>query len=435
MRRPCCAPALPAAQLCRSFSDAMPTAAPFHSDKDALAWLYGTQLFGVKLGLDNVRRLLDALHLPGDGMRFIHVAGTNGKGSTCAFAHQLLLGAGQTAGLFTSPHLIRYHERIRDGAREISSDELVAGLNRLRAVIDGWEPHPTFFELTLALALDWFHQRQVQWVVLETGLGGRLDATNALTPAVAVITPIGLDHTEVLGSSLAQIAAEKAGIIKPGVPIATSPQSEEAMAVLRRVAAEENAPLQVVSAPWHGVEPSLAGAHQRWNAALAIAAVQAAGVALTERQCAGAVQKTRWAGRFQRLGPAGRLVVDGAHNADSARALAATWREVFGDEKAELLLGMVQGKDHRAIIDQLTPIAQRWHLAPFQSPRAMSVAELRPLLEATGIEVIPHRSLTAALDHLAAPAHPPALVAGSLFLAGEALDCLARTGSFEVSWQ
>ncbi|MDB6120410.1 MAG: folc: bifunctional protein folc, partial [Verrucomicrobiaceae bacterium] len=155
-----------------------------HAEKTQLDWLYGTQMFGVKLGLDNTHKLLDAMKLPAPEQNFIHVAGTNGKGSVCAFIHSILNAAGVGAGLFTSPHLIQFRERIRDNERMINRDETADGLRRMRTLVQGWDPHPTFFELTFALALEWFAKRENEWVVLETGMGGRLDATNAILPKV-----------------------------------------------------------------------------------------------------------------------------------------------------------------------------------------------------------------------------------------------------------
>ncbi|MCP5558395.1 MAG: bifunctional folylpolyglutamate synthase/dihydrofolate synthase [Verrucomicrobiaceae bacterium] len=414
----------------------MPHSLSFSDDAAALTWLYSTQMYGVKLGLENVQRLLSAMELPGQEQRFIHVAGTNGKGSTCAFAHQLLVAAGLTAGIFTSPHLIRFNERIRDGERMITGTEIAAGLSRIRAIISLWDPHPTFFEITLALALDWFRSREVQWVVLETGLGGRLDATNAILPKCSVITSIGLDHTEILGDTLEKIASEKAGIIKAGVPVVSSPQEESVMDVIQKTAGEKVADLRVIDQPWQKSIPALAGVHQRWNAALALAAVRAAGVDISDTLAEHAFAQTVWPARFQRLGAGGQWIIDGAHNPASAQALVATWREVFGTAKPQILLGVVHGKDLTGVLEALSPICAQWHVAPFQSPRAMPTEDLAKVLGATGIPVQLHRSLTAGLNAAAsADAAQPALVAGSLFLAGEALDLLSGRGGFEPSWQ
>ncbi|MGZ5003432.1 MAG: bifunctional folylpolyglutamate synthase/dihydrofolate synthase, partial [Chthoniobacterales bacterium] len=187
------------------------------SYREALAWLFGTQLFGIKLGLENIQRLLRTLNLPGE-QRIIHVAGTNGKGSVCAMIDSILRAQGYRSGLFTSPHLVTFRERIRVKGEMISEDEVAHGLTSIRQLVADWDPHPTFFEIATALGLQHFKNKHCEIVVLETGMGGRLDATNAVTPVVSVITPIDYDHQKWLGNSLGEIAAEKAGIIKPHVP-------------------------------------------------------------------------------------------------------------------------------------------------------------------------------------------------------------------------
>lgn len=396
-------------------------------------WLYSTQLFGIKLGLDNVQRLLSELNLPAAGQQFIHVAGTNGKGSTCAFMHSILQAAGINAGLFTSPHLIHFGERIRDAGRMITPDEIAAGVVRLRERVAGWEPHPTFFELTLALALEWFAQRGNPWVVLETGLGGRLDATNAITPAVSVITPIGWDHMDMLGDTLAQIAAEKAGIIKPGVPVVTMRQEPEALDVVERVAAECGAPLTIIETPWEG-ETGLAGPHQRWNAAMAVAALRAAGFDFDEEVIVRGLREVQWPARFQRVGG---CIIDGAHNIDAARVLAQTWCEEFFNEKAEIIFGAVAGKDTAAVLGELAPIAACWHFTGFESPRALSPEALQDLWNGLGFEaraVSLHVRVADALQ--AVKSGGRVLIAGSLYLAGEALALMEnKAAAFEKSAQ
>ncbi len=396
-------------------------------------WLYRTQLFGIKLGLDNVRRLLRELGLPAAGQKFIHVAGTNGKGSTCAFMHSILKSASINAGIFTSPHLIHFGERIRDAGRMISSEEIAAGIARLRARVAGWNPHPTFFELTFALALEWFAHRGNPWVVLETGLGGRLDATNAITPAVSVITPIGWDHMDMLGDTLAKIATEKAGIIKPGVPVITMTQDAEVLAVIQSTAAERNAPLTIVDAPWES-EIGLAGPHQRGNAAMAVAALRAAGFAFADDVIARGLRDVQWPARFQKLG---RFIIDGAHNLDAARVLAQTWQEQFPNEKAEVIFGAVEGKDISAVLRTLAPIAKAWHFTGFESPRAMAVDQSSKTWSHLGLTPRPvtlHARLADALHATRDAPHP--LIAGSLYLAGEALALLEDNAlSFERSAQ
>lgn len=401
--------------------------------RQEIEWLYSTQFYGIKLGLDNVQRLLRELGLPAAGQRFIHVAGTNGKGSTCAFMHSILREAGINAGLFTSPHLIHFGERIRDAERMITPEEIAGGIRRLRERVAGWEPHPTFFELTLALALEWFAQRGNPWVVLETGLGGRLDATNAVTPAVSVITPIGWDHMDMLGDTLAKIAAEKAGIIKPGVPVVTMTQDAEVLDVIKRTAAEREAPLIIVETPWTG-ETGLAGPHQRWNASMAVAALRAAGFDFDAEVTRRGLREVQWPARFQK---AGGCIIDGAHNIDAARVLAQTWREQFPNEKADIIFGAVAGKDTAAVLRELAPIAACWHFTGFESPRALTPEALREMWDGLGLEaraVTTHARVADALKTVNLEGR--VLIAGSLYLAGEALALLEnKAEAFEKSAQ
>ena len=389
------------------------------NEKAALDWLYGTQLYGMKLGLENMRRLLAALNLPAEGRRIIHVAGTNGKGSVCTFMHTILKEAGVNAGLFTSPHLIQFRERVRDAERLISPAELCAGITMIRELTLDWDPHPTFFEIALGIAMDWYRRRGLPWVILETGMGGRLDATNALTPAVSVITPIGFDHMQSLGHTLAAIAGEKAGIIKPGVPVVSAPQEPEAMEVIQRVAAERGSALTVVNAPMK-CALGLAGPHQGWNAAVAVAALRAAGFDLPDAVIREGLRRTEWPARFQRLDE--RTILDGAHNEPAAKVLVAAWRQQFGDEKATVVLGSSTGKDTSAVLRELRPIARRWILTGFRSHRAVPTSAVREKLSHIGPAAEVHEAARIS-DALAIAARFPErrLITGSLYFAGEVL--------------
>ncbi|MBX7208938.1 MAG: bifunctional folylpolyglutamate synthase/dihydrofolate synthase [Verrucomicrobiaceae bacterium] len=388
-------------------------------EKDALDWLYGTQLYGMKLGLENMWKLLAALNVPPGGQRIIHVAGTNGKGSTCSFMHAMLKEAGVNAGLFTSPHLIEFRERIRDAERLISPAELCAGITMIRELTLDWDPHPTFFEIALGIAMDWYRKRGLSWVILETGMGGRLDATNALTPAVSVITPIGFDHMQSLGHTLAAIAGEKAGIIKPGVPVVSAPQEPEAMEVIRRVAAGLGSALTVVDAPLP-CPLGLVGGHQGWNAAVAVAALRAAGFDFTDAVIREGLRKTEWPARFQRLDE--RTILDGAHNGHAARVLVAAWRQQFGGEKATIILGSSTGKDTSAVLQELRPIAKRWILTGFRSHRAVPTASVHGKLVQIdpGAEVHEATAIAGALA-IAERFPERRLITGSLYFAGEVL--------------
>lgn len=391
-------------------------------EKAALEWLYGTQLFGIKLGLENTRKLMGLLGVPPAGQKFIHVAGTNGKGSVSALVHSLLKAAGENAGLFTSPHLVHFSERIKDAERCITPRELVRGVDALRKLCRGWEPHPTFFELTFALGMDWFRKRKLEWVVLETGLGGRLDATNCVTPEVCVITSISLDHQQQLGATLREIATEKAGIIKPGVPVITLKQNPEVMEVLTSTARERGAPLSIITTPPRGYQIGLFGQHQLWNAALAIAAFKAAGFKTSEVILRHGLKDVDWPARFQRL-ENDQVVIDGAHNPAAAETLVRTWQQAFPGEKASIIFGVATSKDLRGVLRALQPVAARWHFTAFGSPRAAAPDELRSTIEGVygpGVECHTHPDVESALRAARAGAER-VLVAGSLFLAGEML--------------
>ncbi|MDB6138073.1 MAG: bifunctional folylpolyglutamate synthase/dihydrofolate synthase [Verrucomicrobiaceae bacterium] len=392
------------------------------AEQTQLDWLYSTQLFGVKLGLENTHKLLEAMHLPAPEQKFIHVAGTNGKGSVCALIHSILNASGIGAGLFTSPHLIQFRERIRDQERMINREETTDGLRKMRELVKDWDPHPTFFELTFALALEWFARRENDWVVLETGMGGRLDATNAILPKVTVITAVSLDHQQILGNTLAEIAGEKAGIIKPGIPVVTIKQSPEVMEVISRTARERGAPLMVVTTPVRGYELGLAGQHQLWNAALAVGALKVLGMRLTEPVLRHGLKNVHWPARFQRLDQE-RVILDGAHNIDSADTLVRTWMHRYPGEKAAIVFGATDSKDIRAIIRALQPIAGCWHFTGFKSPRAARPEQLHEVQDCAfgkTVECHVHQTPAAALA-AAKKGKARVLVTGSLYLAGEIL--------------
>jgi dihydrofolate synthase/folylpolyglutamate synthase len=389
--------------------------------RDTLAWLFGTQTFGIKLGLENTRRLLAACGQPQEKLRFLHVAGTNGKGSTCAMMDSILRAAGYRTALYTSPHLVDFRERLRVDGQMIPESSVAEGLTLLRDASEGWEQAPTFFELATVLAAWWFSREEAEFVVWETGMGGRLDATNSVTPLVSVIMPVGLDHQTWLGETISLIAAEKAGIIKPGVPVVSAPQAGEVCAVLEAKAVEVGAQVGFVSAPWDAGPVGLAGAHQRWNAAVAIAALRVAGAEVGEEAIRSGLARVKWPGRFQRAGAA--LVIDGAHNPSATEVLVATWREVFGNVKARLVFGILSDKDASALLHVLRAIADEVWLVPVAGARGASVDELRPAAEAAGFTVV-HTSTIEEVLAGEPSDRAPVLVTGSLFLAGEVLALL-----------
>jgi len=403
--------------------------------RGALAWLYATQRFGIKLGLESIRRLLAALPRNGDfqiaagGLeaaaprKIIHVAGTNGKGSVCAMIDAIARAAGLRTGLFTSPHLISFRERIRVNGQMISEDEVARGLTEIRERIRNWDPHPTFFEIATALALQHFQKTRCEILVLETGMGGRLDATNAVQSSVSVITPIDFDHEKWLGYSIGEIAKEKAGIIKPRIPVVSAPQRPEAEVIIRHRAEKCDAPLQFVNDPWTKTEVALDGEHQKINAAIAINALKAASLPFSDDAIAHGLASVEWPARFQIWNE--RIVIDGAHNPAGAGILAQTWREQFDNERATILFAILRDKNAAAIIQALRPIGSKFVLPQIRGERALPPHELAEVIS----------SITPSLPYSIAPSVAEAisaaqqmseriLITGSLHFAGEALAFL-----------
>lgn len=403
---------------------------------ESIDWLFSTQLFGIKLGLDGPKRLLkEYLAYPAHGVKVIHVAGTNGKGSTCAMIDSVARASGIRTGLFTSPHLVDFRERIRVSGAEIPEDSCAEMLTELRAICERLDPHPTFFEITLALGMRWFRERECELIVLETGMGGRLDATTAVPADVCAITPIGLDHTQWLGDTLEKIAIEKAGILVEGKPAVSAPQEPAARRVLEMEANELRAPLSFIEEPLLGYPIGLAGAHQRWNAALALTSLHAAGIRLGYETVFHGLSNVRWPGRFERMEHRGRtIILDGAHNPHGAETLANTWREEFPGRKATLVFSAVAAKDVAGILNHLVPLAEEIHLCPVDTPRALSNDELAAAFPPGAPSPSRHNRVEAALETALGSGEGPVLVAGSLFLVGEAKAFLDG-GAFMPSTQ
>ena len=413
---------------------------PPPSYKQALTWLYGLQRFGIKLGLQNIRRLLAELG-PGSAQftrvraggsrvvsggspeifgKVIHVAGTNGKGSVCAMIDSICRAQGYRTGLFISPHLVTFRERIRVNSEMISEEAVVDGVTTIRNLIADWDPHPTFFEVITALALKHFGDANIDIAILETGLGGRLDATNAVQSDASVITPIVLDNEKWLGHTVAEIAGEKAGIIKPGVPVVSAAQQSQAEEVIRRRAAECNSPLQFVSATYKSSPVALRGEYQKQNAAVAISAIYAAKIEVSEKAIVHGLATVEWLARFQKWDE--RTIIDGAHNPGAARFLARTWRQVFGDQKATLVLAILADKDLRRICEALTPIAASIVLPKIRSERAATPTELAKIFSISSPSLPCSITSTIADALILARAEPnPIMITGSLHFAGEVL--------------
>ena len=395
---------------------------------EAIQFLYGLQIFGARPGLETTRQLAASAGNPQEKLRFIHVAGTNGKGSTCAMLESIYRAAGLRVGLFTSPHLVLFRERIQVNRQLISEADVVRLVTELQALLPvDQSTSITLFEFITVMALRYFAEQKCDLVIWETGLGGRLDATNIVTPLASVITNIALDHQAWLGDSLEKIAAEKAGIIKPGVPVVTTECGTEALSVIERVARENNAPLMRVKTDLSSIfypPSSLPGEHQRMNAALAITTVEVFQkiFPVSDEQMATSLAQVKWPGRLQLITqPNGqRVLLDGAHNIAGVEALRVTLQ----GGAPTLILGMLGDKDWRVMCEMLAPLATRILLVPVDSARTAKPEELAVVCRAANprAEVLCMKNLLRALENAANDKF--IVIAGSLYLIGAALVLL-----------
>ena len=403
---------------------------------EAIQFLYGLRLFGAKFGLENTLQLAALAGNPQDRLRFIHVAGTNGKGSTCAMLESIYRATGLRVGLFTSPHLVSFRERIQVNRQLIPETEVIRLVGELQPLLKHFPDghHPTFFEVVTVMALMFFAEQKCDLVIWETGLGGRLDATNIVTPLASVITNIQLDHQQWLGDTLAQIAAEKAGIIKSGVPVITATNESDAMAVIEGVAREKNALLQKVAQASRlqiaaeTAALSLIGEHQQLNAALALATVGILQkqMPVSDEQIHTGLANVHWPGRLQLVTRASgrKILLDGAHNPAGAETLSETLQKNFPTERPTLILGVLQDKDWQHICETLAPLAGRIFTVPVSSERSAGPEELAKACrkENPSSTVIACHSLGDALDQTAGDGF--VVITGSLYLVGEALERL-----------
>ncbi len=409
---------------------------------EAIQFLYGLRLFGAKFGLENTLKLAALAGHPQDRLRFIHVAGTNGKGSTCAMLESIYRAAGLRTGLFTSPHLVSFRERIQVNRQLVSENEVVRLVGEIQPLLGQFPAghHPTFFEVVTVMALKYFTGQKCDLVIWETGLGGRLDATNIVMPLASVITNIALDHEQWLGDTLGEIAAEKAGIIKPGAPVVTAADEPEALAVIKETARAKNAPLIKVGQT-SSLSPSkktknsetgrmpvlpLPGDHQKINAALALATVEVLQkqIPVTDGEICEGLASVNWPGRLQLIQrPNGqKILLDGAHNVAGAKVLRAALEKNFQFPGHTLILGVFQDKDWRHICETLATLAARIFTVPVSSERSADARELaaacRAANPAAGSAAC--GSLREALEKTAGDDF--VVITGSLYLVGEALE-------------
>jgi dihydrofolate synthase/folylpolyglutamate synthase len=396
---------------------------------EAIAFLRSLQIFAASFGLENTRRLAALAGDPQNQLRFIHVAGTNGKGSTCAMLESIYRSAGLRVGLFTSPHLVSFRERIQVNRGLIPEPDLARLVSTLRGKNSG--EGVTLFEFTTILALMWFAEQRCDLVIWETGLGGRLDATNIVTPLASVITNIAFDHEPWLGNTLAKIAAEKAGIIKPGVPVLTSTESPEALEVIAAAAQKNWAPLTQIHPPTAEPVPfslPLMGRHQKINAALAQATVEVlqTQIHVDPENLRVGLNLVDWPGRMQLISNPGgsKILLDGAHNPAGAEVLRLTLQTEFAGQSPAFIFGSLGDKNWLEICRTLAPLASRILTVPVASKRTADPRELAAAFRAAhpAAEVTVCADLPAALK--AVENEGFIVITGSLYLIGEALDRL-----------
>ena len=416
------------------------------SYSSAIEYLYALQKHGIKLGLETMRMLLDRIGNPHRSLRVLHIGGTNGKGSTAAMVASVLQHSGRRVGLYTSPHLVEFRERIRISGRMITESQVEELIARLRAVLKD-DLEPTFFEMTTALAFLFFADSKVDVAVLEVGLGGRFDATNVVEqPLASAITTIGLDHQEYLGQTEGAIAFEKGGIIKPFVPVVIGRIGQKAEQVLRRIARDRSAPVWQLGRDFtmEGSRPEgltyrgvtrmvedlicgLAGHHQWDNAACALALLEAAGragIATEEEAVRDGLRAVSWEGRLESIGEYPKILLDGAHNPHAAHALAGYLKDFcirHPTSRIILVWGMMRDKDRQGFIAPLLPFVSEIILTQATLARSAAVQELRatlhewhgPIFEA----ILPMEAIAAAKRR--AMPHDLICIAGSLMLLGD----------------
>ena len=376
--------------------------------------------FGNLPGVEVTKRMLATLGNPQEGLAFIHVAGTNGKGSTCAFLTNILTKAGLKCGCFTSPHLIHFEERITVDQKMIPKDAVTRLGNELLSIDFGVTP--TMFDYCLVMAVLYFKECGCDVAVMETGLGGRLDSTNALgNPNVAVITRIGYDHMAILGNTLTKIASEKAGILKENVPAIFAPQEEEALAVLRKhpgtlVSSEDMEKVAFM-------KPGLMGAYQLENGAAAMLAAQKflSQIGFDEERADAAIEAgihtAIWKGRMEVLSEEPYLMVDGAHNSNGIHALKTSLMKLYPDEKFHFVMGVMADKDYEKMIEELLPLAIDFVTVTPESSRALQAESLAEKIRS---QEIPARSIASVADVLTLPRVGEKTIAlGSLYFIGE----------------
>jgi dihydrofolate synthase/folylpolyglutamate synthase len=411
--------------------------------------MYGLRRFGIILGLETIKSILNDLGNPQNRFRSIHVAGTNGKGSVAAALSSILQESGYRVGLYTSPHLVRFNERICINNRQISDDAVVKSYHAVQKAHHE-KRQPTFFELTTAMAFYEFGRQAVDWTVIETGMGGRLDATNIIHPAVSIITNISMEHREYLGNSLAQITREKAGIIKRATPVVTAIRQRHAKSVIQQIAAKKSAPLYIlgenfkarhlrsggftyygIENTWHHMRSALLGNYQVENAALAIAACELLNknkAVISENNIRNGLIKTRWPGRLEIVSDHPMIILDGAHNLIAARKLARFLGNNLAHRPITLVVGILNDKPYKAMLKSLLPACSRLVITQAKIDRALDTRQLFDVVKnkISDVRMISDVAEAVAQAVATADSNEVVCIAGSLYVVGEAKAAIEK---------
>ena len=417
------------------------------SYKNCIEEMFSLRRFGIKLGLDTIRSMLDGLGNPQDSYSCIHVAGTNGKGSIASALSSILHLSGYKVGLYTSPHLVSFNERICTNERYITDEDVVSAYQTVKSV-HHLPRDPTFFEFSTAMALYEFRKEGVDWAVIETGMGGRLDATNILKPALTIISNIALEHEKYLGNTIAAVAGEKGGIIKENVPVITGARQKSAVSVFKDIAKKLSAPFYHFGEDfrvrrgkdgsftyyglenvWRNMRPGLLGKHQVDNAALTLASCEILNrdhIALELQNIKDGLLKTRWPGRLEIVSSSPVIILDGAHNLIAARELAGFLSKELGDRRITLVIGILDDKPYAEMLRSILPVCNNLILTSPRIDRALHPDKLSDIAEEiiSDITIIPDVGKAVRQAVEAAAPEDVVCVAGSLYVVGEAKEAL-----------
>jgi dihydrofolate synthase/folylpolyglutamate synthase len=408
---------------------------------EAISYIENYTWSTTRLGLERTCELLSMLGDPQKKLKFVHVTGSNGKGSTCAILESILRKAGYRTGLYTSPYLVRFNERIKVNGRDIPDEALASITSQVRAFADVMYDHPSQFELVTAIAMEYFYEMQCDIVILEVGMGGALDSTNAIdAPEVAVFTNIGLEHTEYLGNTIEEIAATKGGIIKPGCDCVAYDGPAAATSVLRSICLEKNVPFLL--ADFKAAEPishslggqtlsykgkvlsfPLLGNHQINNLCVALETVyvlKKRGWCIPTHAIEEGVADVSWPARFQVLSTEPLFILDGGHNPQCAEAMADILDDYLPDQKVTFIMGVLADKDYASMLDSVCPHAARFVCLTPESPRALPASRLAEIIRARGFEAEVCDTVSEAVDK-AKEKTEPIVAFGSLYMSGAVL--------------